>query len=493
MEDTLSRGLPIYSPNESSSFPTGLQRFGMPSRRPPRASSSTSTRYCPQPHTTREPRATRPGLTQDQYDQLLARIVADGSAEFDRQRTEIQDLTKGVLAQAKLLSEQQEAHELVYAGAKATYDALNLLRSQVKAEIAALKGETEGQQDAVQRLTITIGEALQDQWKTLTKKLQEDTEASIDVAKVEFDTIKGDVGRLNEWAQKAIKQEQDDRIKICETNKATVESLVMRMQSLKRKLSNLKNNPIDQPTSSKRARQSEVEIGELLNLEQGTRQGTVPPLPLPQQVVAEKRKEPRNLPLPPKFDGTSSKLREFLMKVDNTFERMPLTNNTASEKILFVADLLTGGASTWYYANQHKRKPDVNSGWVEWDTFNVFKREFINVHQNPQEKWYAKVSLQKEFQKKGEQMKDFITRVRVHQLVAELPKEQLWEHLINAIQPEVRNHMVRGSTDKYVLDKVPASTEMCFQAIADANVEYERAHAQSQFRRRNTFSVGKGV
>jgi len=80
-------------------------------------------------------------------------------------------------------------------------------------------------------------------------------------------------------------------------------------------------------------------------------------------------------------------------------------------------------------------------------------------------------------------MKDFIARVRVLQLVANLTKEQPWEHLVDTILQEVRMHIRRISTDKDVLDKVPPSIEMCFQTIlsAGSTVEFEKpreAYAQ---------------
>ena len=73
-------------------------------------------------------------------------------------------------------------------------------------------------------------------------------------------------------------------------------------------------------------------------------------------------------------------------------------------------------------------------------------------------------------------MLDYIYRNRAHQLIGCLSREALWEHLVNSIQPEVRTHMIRTSIDKDVLDKVPASIEMCFHTIANAGstLEYKR-------------------
>jgi hypothetical protein len=92
----------------------------------------------------------------------------------------------------------------------------------------------------------------------------------------------------------------------------------------------------------------------------------------------------------------------------------------------------------------------------------------------------------KDYQRKGERMVDYISRNRAHQLIACLSREALWEHLVNSIQHEVRTHMIRTSTDKDVLDKVPTSIEMCFHTIANAGLtlEYERGretYARTEF------------
>jgi len=108
--------------------------------------------------------------------------------------------------------------------------------------------------------------------------------------------------------------------------------------------------------------------------------GTIPPPPAPppppppetritlgQQAapVALGKKEPRNLPHPPKFDVTSSKFEEFVQKVNNIFERMALSYSTTSGKILYVSDLLTGRADVRYRVNQHKRLPNEQTKWLE--------------------------------------------------------------------------------------------------------------------------------
>jgi len=81
---------------------------------------------------------------------------------------------------------------------------------------------------------------------------------------------------------------------------------------------------------------------------------------------------------------------------------------------------------------------------------------------------------------------DYTSRNRANQLIACLSREALWEHLVNSIQLEVRTHMIRTSTDKEVLDKVPTSIEMCFHTIANAGstLEYEQGretYARTEF------------
>ena len=182
------------------------------------------------------------------------------------------------------------------------------------------------------------------------------------------------------------------------------------------------------------------------------------------------KKEPRNLPLPAKFNGTSTKLKEFMSKVESTYERMPQTYSTTNDKIMFIAALLTDSAYTWYSANEHKSYPDTYSDYLEWDTYIRFKREFTTAHQNLHESHDGKTQLKKEVQRKGESMKGVL------QLVANLNKEQLWEHLVDSMLQEVRMHIRRVSTDKDVLDKVPPSIEMCFQTIlsASSTVQFEK-------------------
>jgi len=92
----------------------------------------------------------------------------------------------------------------------------------------------------------------------------------------------------------------------------------------------------------------------------------------------------------------------------------------------------------------------------------------MEAHRNHHEQREGKQTMLKDYQRKGERMVDYISRNRVHQLVACLSREVLREHLVNSIQPKVRTHMIRTSTDKDVLDIVPTSIEMCFHTVTGA-------------------------
>jgi len=91
-------------------------------------------------------------------------------------------LTNALLAQAKTITNQQAIHKIIYDGAKATYEELTTLRQQVKDEIAALKGQAEGQQEAVSTLTDKIKATLVIQWETLINKLEEENAQVIGAA-----------------------------------------------------------------------------------------------------------------------------------------------------------------------------------------------------------------------------------------------------------------------------------------------------------------------
>jgi len=80
--------------------------------------------------------------------------------------------------------------------------------------------------------------------------------------------------------------------------------------------------------------------------------------------------------------------------------------------MLYVSDLLTGRADVWYRANQHKRLPNEQTKWLEWDSYGRFKNEFMEAHRNHYEQREAKQSMLKDYQRKGERMVNYISRNR---------------------------------------------------------------------------------
>jgi len=158
MADILSRGAQSYEPQADDSpdpvtFPLRLMhRLGAPRVRNAPGSTTSFRQQVP----TRIYRRRRPGLSQEQYEDLLAAIIRDGKMEFEAQRVEITKLTDALLTKAKTITDQQAAHKIIYDGTKSTYDEFTPVRQQVKDEIAALKSEAAGQKEAVETLTDKI-------------------------------------------------------------------------------------------------------------------------------------------------------------------------------------------------------------------------------------------------------------------------------------------------------------------------------------------------
>jgi len=71
--------------------------------------------------------------------------------------------------------------------------------------------------------------------------------------------------------------------------------------------------------------------------------------------------------------------------------------STTSEKILYVLDLLTGRADVWFCANQHKRLPNEQTKWLEWDSYRWFKNMFMEAHRNHHEQRDAKYTMLKAY------------------------------------------------------------------------------------------------
>jgi len=366
MEDILSRGVQSHAPQypafnyapDPLMMPVGLlQGLGQNGTRQRGATSVTSSRHRVD---TLEYRQSNRGLSQEQSDQLLATIINDGKKEFEKQQSETTKLTDALLAQAKTINNQQAAQNIIYIRDKATYEELTTLRKHVKDEIAALKDQAEGQQEAVATLTDKINATLVIQWETLIKKLEEENTKVMGAAQAEFDKIKGDLRSFNGWSQQAVKQEEENRAKIYKNNKQSIEALDRTPATVRQKIKDLES-------ATKRGQGISVHIGEYIRrhrtpppLRQGKGIAGIippprppPPTPLQDGPVTQVtqvtsappvKKKPRNLPHPPKLAGTSSKVEKFVKNVNKIFERMSLAYGTTSEKILYVSDLLTGRA-----------------------------------------------------------------------------------------------------------------------------------------------------
>jgi len=83
-----------------------------------------------------------------------------------------------------------------------------------------------------------------------------------------------------------------------------------------------------------------------------------------------------------------------------------------------------------------------------------------------------------EYQKFGERIKDYVSRMHTHNMLTNLPREQLCECLITGLQADIREYMKRINKDS--LDLAPASPEICFQAIINTGMEVENKKQRKQ-------------
>jgi len=76
-----------------------------------------------------------------------------------------------------------------------------------------------------------------------------------------------------------------------------------------------------------------------------------------------------------------------------------------------------------------------------------------------------------EYQKSEERIKDYVSRMRAHNMLANLLQEQLWECLITGLQADIHEYLKHVNKDSS--DLALASPEMCFQAIIDTGMDVE--------------------
>jgi len=91
-------------------------------------------------------------------------------------------LASSLIAQSNELRRQQEAQNAIFLVAKTTYNDLNTLRDQVKAEMGALLATSSIQTEKVHTLTEQISTALIKQWEDLTKVIKSETTTIVDGA-----------------------------------------------------------------------------------------------------------------------------------------------------------------------------------------------------------------------------------------------------------------------------------------------------------------------
>jgi len=76
-----------------------------------------------------------------------------------------------------------------------------------------------------------------------------------------------------------------------------------------------------------------------------------------------------------------------------------------------------------------------------------------------------------EYQKSEERIKNYMSRMHTYNMLANLPREQLWECLITSLQADIRDYMKHVNKDS--LDLALASPKICFQAIINMGMDVE--------------------
>jgi len=68
------------------------------------------------------------GVPQEAVDELLNEIVKQGPEEFDKQRTELNELAAAIMSQATELKKQHDAPNIIYEAARILYEKVKVLR-----------------------------------------------------------------------------------------------------------------------------------------------------------------------------------------------------------------------------------------------------------------------------------------------------------------------------------------------------------------------------
>jgi len=147
----------ITSPDELSRDACFLESFH-PRTRP--ASITSGRRSNPRTDWRPAPSSPAPEIPREAIDQVVTEIISQGQAEFNKQRQELNKLVSSLIAQSNELRRQQEAQNAIFLVAKTTYNDLNTLWDQVKAEMGALLATSSTQTEKVHTLTEQISTAL---------------------------------------------------------------------------------------------------------------------------------------------------------------------------------------------------------------------------------------------------------------------------------------------------------------------------------------------
>jgi len=314
----------IPSPDELSRCACFLESFH-PWTQP--ASITSGRRSNPRTNWRPPPLPLAPEIPWEVINWVVAEIISEGQAEFNKQWQELNELASSLIAWSNDLRRQQEAQNAIFLVAKMTYNDLKTLRDQVKAEMPALLATSSTQTEKVHTHTKQISGALTKQWEDLTKAIKTETTTIVDSAKERFDQVNQELIKLYDWTKKSIDQAVQDRIA---SDKAVGEIAIAAVDAIKSLKRKQKKSPAPLGTAStKRQWQPQPDI--TLDLSE-TSKASPPP---------QTKKEPRNIPQPDKYDGSSTKLKPFLNNVANVFERILITDDSANNKILYVAALLT--------------------------------------------------------------------------------------------------------------------------------------------------------
>jgi hypothetical protein len=424
-----------------------------------------------------EPPPPAPPITEDQFQSVLQRLVAEGNRALATQKAELQQLSDTLREQQNEIASQRQALERVWHGAEATFNSLKIMRTDIEQELLLLKNEQSGQEDRVRLLKEQVIFELTQQWDALSNQLKQSTndiakaaEARIDAstknitattkkeledANVQLNNtlaegveeIKKEVIRLQEWTEKGLNQEASARDQ-------QGQLLLDKIQTMSRRQNIVAPGP-QPPVTHPRGRTLSIS-------------------PPPNRTLSPRHSSARDPKAkePPIFDGKSDELDEFLSKMDDYLYLKRHTYVLEQDKIIHAASYLSKDAYKWWKGVQHLVKPPAG-GIVMWERYEDFRRGLEKAYSNQNEQEEARQELTLEFQQQKDKMIDYISRVRALNLKANLPVDRLWEHLYSSIHPKVREYLKR-TRPHLTSTNHPGGLELAYQAILEVGQAVER-------------------